>query len=82
MGRQIQPQLHHLLLRTYPSVLRKPQTLPSANSDTMSPKCKKLAEPIILSPIVKAVLLVSSTQSENAIQNEEDNDNGKEWQET
>lgn len=33
-------------LPTYPSVLRNPHTLPSAYSDTISPKCRKLAEPI------------------------------------
>jgi hypothetical protein len=36
--------------QTHPKVLRKPQTLPSAYRDTMSPKCRKLADPII-SPI-------------------------------
>jgi hypothetical protein len=37
-------------IKTHPKVLRKPQTLPSAKRETMSPKCKKLADPII-SPI-------------------------------
>lgn len=37
---------------TYPRVLKKPHTLPSAYNDTISPKCKRLAEPIILSPIL------------------------------
>lgn len=35
-------------VKTYPRVLRNPQTFPSANSETISPKCKKLA----ISPIL------------------------------
>lgn len=47
--------------KTYPKVLRNPHTLPSANNDTTSPKWRKLAEPIIPSPIFHSpVVLVLS----------------------
>ena len=38
---------------TYPRVLRNPDTLPSEYRDTMSPRCRKLTDPIVLSPIVQ-----------------------------
>lgn len=38
-------------LSAYPKVERNPETLPSANIDTMSPTCRKLVLPIKLSPI-------------------------------
>lgn len=40
-------------ITTHPSVLRKPQTLPSAYNDTISPRCKKLDESIFGSFIVE-----------------------------
>lgn len=38
--------------KTYPRVLRKPQTLPSAYNDTTSPSDRMLAEPIFESAIL------------------------------
>lgn len=38
---------------THPSVLRNPQTLPSAYSDTISPRCRKLDESIFESFIIE-----------------------------
>lgn len=46
---------------TYPRVLRKPEMLPSEYRETMSPRWRKLTDPIVPSPIFTALLFFTWT---------------------